>query len=292
MCQQIGVFLVLLLCAGVGCLVLGWRDRRDPTAPTRQRPRKGERVKISGTTQMLLAVGIVAGASVYYLSGWLFTLFLVPALLVGLPYLLSRPEAEHQIRRLAAMDEWTRNLSSSMRAGSGIEHTIISTPIPETLKDEITAFINRLRNNVPPAEAVTRFASDLNDSVGDKICGALLLAMQLRGVGLANVLEGLAEDVGDTVARRRRIEADRKSTRTQAKWVTIITIAVLAAAFAFTNFMEPYRSGGMQIVLLILLTLFAADLYWMKQATKPPTHPRFIGTNDRVERTDLVGAQR
>ena len=66
MYQQIGVFLVLLLCAGVGCLVLGWRDRRDPTAPTRQRPRKGERVKISGTTQMLLAVGIVAGASVSF----------------------------------------------------------------------------------------------------------------------------------------------------------------------------------------------------------------------------------
>src|SRR3546814_20683266 len=108
MYQQIGVFLVLLLCAGVGCLVLGWRERRDPTAPTRQRPRKGERVKISGTTQMLLAVGIVAGASVYYLRGWLFTPFLVPSLLVGLPYLLRRPEADHQIRRLSAMDEFGR----------------------------------------------------------------------------------------------------------------------------------------------------------------------------------------
>src|SRR3546814_17866014 len=119
MYQQIGVFLVLLLCAGVGCLVLGWRERRDPTAPTRQRPRKGERVKISGTTQMLLAVGIVAGASVYYLSGWLFTLFLVPALLVGLPSLLSRPEAEHPLRRLSAMGDWTRNLSTRMRAKIG-----------------------------------------------------------------------------------------------------------------------------------------------------------------------------
>src|SRR3546814_16110131 len=108
MYQQIGVFLVLLLCAGVGCLVLGWRDRRDPTAPTRQRPRKGERVKISGTTQMLLAVGIVAGASVYSLSGWLFTLLLVPALLVGLPYFLSSPQSDPTIRRPSALADRTR----------------------------------------------------------------------------------------------------------------------------------------------------------------------------------------
>ncbi|MGV9870721.1 type II secretion system F family protein [Rhodococcus koreensis] len=291
MYQQIGIFLVLLLCAGVACIIMGWKDRRDPTAPTRRRRRRSSS-RIPRSTQILLVVGFAAGIVVSSLSGWLFTLFLVPALLVGLPYLLGRPEAEQQISRLAAMDEWARNLSSSMKAGSGIEHTIISTPIPEALREEITAFISRLRNNVPPVDAITRFASDLNDSVGDKICGALLLSMQLRGVGLAAVLEGLAEDVGDMVARRRRTEADRKSSRTQAKWVTIIAITTLAAAFLFTNFMEPYKSGGMQIVLLILLTLFAADLYWMKQATKPPTYPRFIGTNDRVNRTDLVGAQR
>src|SRR6478672_10912234 len=109
MYQQIGIFLVLLLCAGVACIVMGWKDRRDPTAPTRQRRRRTSS-KIPRSTQILLVVGFAAGIVVSSLSGWLFTLFLVPALLVGLPYLLGRPEAEQQIGRLAAMDEWARNL--------------------------------------------------------------------------------------------------------------------------------------------------------------------------------------
>ncbi len=290
MYTQIGILLIVVAAAGIACIYFGWNDRRDPRAPKRQ-PRKTNS-RIPRKTQVMLVIGVAAGIVTTIISGWLFCLVLVPALLVGLPHLLGRPEAERQISRLNAMDEWARNLSSGLQAGSGIEYATISTPVPDALRAEITTFISRLRNNTPPADAITALAADLHDNVGDKICAVLLLATQLRGVGLASVLEGLAEDVGDMVARRRRTEAERKSSRTQAKWVTIITVTTLTALFLFTNFMEPYRHGILQVVLLILLTAFGADLFWMKQATRPPQYPRFIGTNDRVERTDLVGVSR
>lgn len=67
MYQQIGIFLVLLLCAGVACIVMGWKDRRDPTAPTRQRRRRSSS-KIPRSTQILLVVGFAAGIVVSSLS--------------------------------------------------------------------------------------------------------------------------------------------------------------------------------------------------------------------------------
>lgn len=287
MYQTIGITLALVLVAGIALIATGWRDRRDPTAPRRLR-RHSRPTKISRSTLLLLGAGLAAGAILWTITGWLFTLFLTPALLVGLPHLLGRPDAERQIARLNAMDEWSRNLSSGLTAGAGIEYTIISTPVPEILRTELGTFISRIRNNVSLADALKSLANDLDDHVGDKICAALLLSTTLRGSGLAAVLEALAQDVGDMVARRRKTEAERKGSRTQARWITIITSTMIGGMFLFTNFMDPYRSGGMQIVLLALLTAFGAVLFWMRQVTKPPPQPRFIGTSDRTDRTDLV----
>ena len=55
----------------------------------------------------------------------------------------------------------------------------------------------------------------------------LILGAQRRGPGLAAVLDDLAATVAEEVRIRRGIEADRAKPRTTARWVTILTLAVL-----------------------------------------------------------------
>lgn len=290
MYTQIALLLTIPLVLGVTLIWIGWVDTRKPSTPTPSKRRWLD--KIPTSTKLLTAAGFVIGAVAASVTGWLFLALLVPALIVGVPYLLGRPEAEIHITRLNALDEWARNLSTGLQTGSGIEYAIMSTPVPEALRPELTALINRLRSNTATTDALRRLADDIDDAIGDKIVAVLLLASSLRGVGLAAILDALADDVTDMVARRRRTEAERKSMRTQARWVTIITITMISAMFLFTNFMDVYRHGLNQLLLIGLLTAFAADLGWMKLATRPPRYPRFIGTKDRIERAELAGMAR
>ena len=73
------------------------------------------------------------------------------------------------------------------------------------------------------------------------------------------------------------VEADRAKPRATARWVTIITLAVLVIMFFFTTMFEPYRSGIGQVILTVLLAAYVGALVWMKSMAKGKKLPRFIG---------------
>lgn len=231
-------------------------------------------------TQQLLLLGVGAGIVFALLTGWVIAIILIPAAIIGLPWLLSSGDAKSRIERLEAMEEWTRSLAGVLTVGVGLEQAIIATlrSAPEEIQPEVNLLAARLRARWPTDEALRAFADDLDDSTGDLLAANLLLGAQRRGAGLASVLESVAVSVAEDVRARRMIEADREKPRATARVVTILTLGALVIMFFFSPMFEAYRSGIGQLVLAGLLAAYVGTLVWMKSMAKGKKLPRFIGT--------------
>jgi Flp pilus assembly protein TadB len=217
------------------------------------------------------------------LTGWLVAVLLVPAALAGLPVLLSPPLAASKIDRLEAMEEWTRSLSGVLTVGIGLEEALVATlrSAPDPIRPEVTRLVARLRARWSTEEALRMFADDLDDATGDLVAANLILAARRRGAGVASVLESLAESVAADVRARRAIEADRAKPRATARWVTLITIGVLAVLALTGSYITPYSTPLGEMILVLLLGGYVATLVWMRRMATGKPLPRFIRSTPR-----------
>ncbi len=247
--------MMILLPALSGALIAGgllgiwWslQPQPDRPAPRRRASRLAARLTaVSPRTRLLLAGGAAVGLVVGLWTGWLIAVVLVPAAVVGLPWLLSAPGSVEQIDRLEAMAEWTRSLSGVLTVGVGLEQALIATlrSAPEPIRPEITGLVARLRARWAVEDALRAFADDLDDATGDLVAAYLILGSRRRGAGLASVLDGLAESVAADVAARRQIEADRAKPRGTARLVTLLTVGALGRAGALGVCAGPVRHAA------------------------------------------------
>lgn len=259
--------------------------RKTPVPPPRPSRRTAHTPKLSRRTKILLSAGLAAGVVLAIVTGWLIAALVLPLAAAGIPALLSSPEAARRIRRLEAMEEWTRALAGVLTAGVGLEQALVATlrSTPEAIHDEVATLAARLRSRWTTQAAIRAFADDLDDPTGDLIAATLILGAQRRGGGLANVLEGLAESVAADVRARRDIEADRAKPRTTARGVTLVTVALLALLAATGTYIAPYGTPLGQALLLLLLGLYAAALLWLRQMAKGDQPPRFLGVQLRLK---------
>jgi len=271
----IGGALVVVGIIGVIVGVIPQPDR--PAAPRRQSPLS--RLRLSRRSRLLLGAGVIAGAIVAIVTGWLLAVVIAPLAAVGLPFLLSASDAQDRIARLEAMEEWIRSLSGVLTAGVGLEQALIATlrSAPEEIRPEVGRLVARLRARWGTEAALRALADDLNDSTGDLIAANLILGARRRGSGLAAVLESLAESVAADVRARRQIEADRAKPRTTARWVTLITVSVLVVLGLTGDYVAPYRSSLGQLVLALMLAAYGGVLVWMQRMAAGRPLPRFIG---------------
>jgi Flp pilus assembly protein TadB len=102
----------------------------------------------------------------WLVTGWPLALVIAPSATVGLPYLLSAPDAKERIERLEALEEWTRSLSGVLTVGIGLEQALITTlrSTPDAITDEVGLLVARLRAGPPgahPHRFPVRFVSAL-----------------------------------------------------------------------------------------------------------------------------------
>jgi tight adherence protein B len=276
-----------LLVAGLIGTIAGLRRTPEsPPAPKRARIGLPRLVRsVTPRTRILILLGLAAGLLVALLTGWLVAALLVPAAVAGLPVLLSAPAAASKIERLEAMEEWTRSLSGVLTVGIGLEEALVATlrSTPDPIRPEVTRLVGRLRARWSTAEALRMYADDLDDATGDLVAANLILGARRRGAGVASVLESLAESVAADVRARRAIEADRAKPRATARWVTLITIGVLAVLALTGSYITPYSTPLGQMILVLLLGGYVATLVWMRRMAAGKPLPRFIGATARQQ---------
>ena len=275
----------LLVTGGLLMIIHGLR-RMEPTATrragslggrwarwTRRPPGKAGRRR-----DALLLLGTVTGVAVAAWSGWLVAVVAVPTLVLGLPYLLTLPKPS-DVALLEALDRWVRSLTATLATGKSVTDAIRLSrrTAPVTIASEITVLVARLNNRWQTAEALRRFADDLDSPDADGVVAALVLAANRGANGAAATLHALADSIQAQLKGRRVIESERAKPYVVVRQVTVISLVTLGSVFGLNPaYFEPYRTPLGQAILSVLVSLYLGALILLRRRARQRPRPRIL----------------
>ncbi|QNE22521.1 type II secretion system protein [Kribbella qitaiheensis] len=240
---------------------------------------------VDGRKQLIrLGTGLVVGLIVLVVTEWL-----VLAVALGLlaatadRFFGGSGEERRAIERLEALATWTEALRDTIAGAVGLEQAIPATAVnaAPAIKPGLNLLVDRLRIREPLPSALMRFADDLDDPSADLIVAALVLNARLRGPGLREVLSALADSAREELDVRRKVAAERRSTRRSVQVVVAITLLVAATLVLFNpGYVSPYKSFVGQFVLSIVIGLYAVGLVWLRRLAKIEVPERFLIRSD------------
>jgi tight adherence protein B len=279
--------------AGLLMILAGLRPVEVTAGPTRS-ARGRWRVRWTGRGRRLLAaagVGLLAGV----VTGWPVAALSAAGAVACLPRLLSGAATARQLTRLEALEGWTRRLADILGSGAGGLEQAIGMSV-RTCPAAIQPEVSRLAARLPAwrTEAALRaFAdelADLGSPAADMVAAALVLRVRHGGRGLRPVLDALAADVADLVRARRAVEADRAKPRANARTLIGITTVVLTATLVFARgYLAPFGTPAGQVMLTLIVAVFAAGLAAMARITAPPTTTRILTPSPSTPDTAVGG---
>jgi Flp pilus assembly protein TadB len=242
-----------------------------------------------------LGAALAVGLLVLVVTRWL-VLAVALGLLAGMAdrFFGGTGEERRAIDRLDALATWTEALRDTIAGAVGLEQAIPATAVnaAPAIKPSLNLLVDRLRIREPLPSALMRFADDLDDPSADLIVAALVLNARLRGPGLREVLGALADSAREELDVRRKVAAERRSTRRSVQVVVAITLVMAASQVLFNSaYMAPYTSFIGQAVLTVVIGLYALGLLWLRRLARIEVPERFlIGVVD--DRTNRPGSER
>jgi Flp pilus assembly protein TadB len=217
------------------------------------------------------AIALVAGILALISTGWVVAAVGAAALVIGWRGLGGAAGERRAMARLEGLATWTESLRDTIAGAVGLEQAIpaslrIASP---TLAEPLVRLIDRLRTRVPMPDALRRFADDLDDPGSDLIIAALIINAQLRGPGLRDLLGALAASVREELDMRRKITAQRRSTRRSVQIVVIVSVGMAFLLAILDRSYVNYYSGLVgQLVLVIVAVLYTASFLWLRRLAR------------------------
>jgi Flp pilus assembly protein TadB len=259
---------VLIGAAGGGALLLLVLALRGlpPAAPGSRAGRLEQQVRaLLGPRG---AIALITGVLVLILTGWIVGGIGAGLLVLGWRSLGGASAERRAMARLEALATWTESLRDTIAGAVGLEQAIPASlrAAAPSLQEPLARLVNRLHTRVPMHEALRRFADDLDDPSADLIVAALIINARLRGPGLRDLLGALSGSVREELDMRRKVNAERRSTRRSAQIVVGVSVA-LAGGLALFNkgYVQGYDSPVGQLVLVFVVGLYAAGFIWMRK---------------------------
>jgi len=290
----------LLLGAGVAAgLVLGvaaWNGWL-PQKSTHSTKRTELLSQWSQVVRRRAAVAAVVAAVVGLVTRWPIAVIAAGALTWLWPTMFGGAKASAaQLERLEGVATWTESLRDTIAGSIGLEQAITHSldAAPETVQAPLQRLVGRLRAHVPIPLALSGFAEEFNDASVDLVAAALILNSRLRGSGLVGTLTALADSAREELEMRRKIEEGRKVLRRAAAIIVGVTAAFAGGLVLFSRtYVEPYSTPGGQVMLAIVIGVFATGFIWIKKASGAKAPERFLAGPDQLATaTAAVGGER
>jgi len=279
------------IATGILLVITGIRGR----IPDRSRPAgrlARARQAIAGRQMSARLVGALgAGLVTLVVTRWPVAAAGIGGLVGAWPALFGGAQAEQAaIARLEALVLWTESLRDTVAAHASLERVIPASTrtAPPLLAGPLTRLAGRLHSHMPMDRALHGLAADLDDPSADLVIAALILNTRRRGDQLASVLSGLAEAARQELNARTRISQGRAGLRRGVQIMVVITLVFATyLAVASRDYVAPYASFTGQIVLLVVLAMFATGFAWMRRLSTTPHADRFLTDPDhRLDATD------
>lgn len=260
-----------ILGAGIFLLIVALRGL--PPGPPGRESGLSRWVRETGTVRLVVAV--VGGVAALFLTRWLVAGIGVAILVLAWRGLSGAAGERLAVVRLEALANWTESLRDTIAGAVGLEQAIPSSlrAAGPSIREPLARMVDRLHTRTPMAEALRRFAADLNDASADLVIAALIINARLRGPGLRDLLGALSGSVREELDMRRKVNAQRRSTRRSAQIVVAISVGLaLGLAIFDRGYVHVYDSVFGQIVLLIIAALYGGGILWMRSLAKftPP----------------------
>lgn len=226
------------------------------------------------------AVAVVAGVLVLLATRWVVAGVGVALLAYHWRSLSGAGSERAAIARLEGLATWTESLRDTIAGAVGLEQAIpASTRIAApAIREPLLRLVDRLHTRVPMPDALRLFASDLDDPSADLIIAALIINSRLRGPGLRDLLGALARSVREELDMRRKVSAERKSTRRSVQIVIGVSVGMaIVLALIDRSFLAPYSSAFGQVVLAFIALLYAAGILWLRRLARFESPERMLG---------------
>ena len=263
----VGVGLVLLVAALTGASLRG-----DATPGGRRLDVRRSTVKV--------AAGVSAGLVVLVGTRWVVLAIAVGLLVVLWDQIFGGTASERRaIQRLDGLASWTESLRDTIAGAVGLEQAIPATAVnaAPSIRPALNLLVDRLRVREPLPSALLKFSDDLDDSSADLIVAALILNARLRGPGLREVLTALSQSAREELDLRRRVEGSRRSTRRSVQIVVGVTLTMGAVLILFNGaYVEPYQTFEGQLVLIVVIGMFAGGVIWLRRLSGVEAPERFL----------------
>jgi len=251
--------------AGGGLFLLVAALRGLPVRPGRQARFSRQPRQLAGPHG---AAALVAGSAMLILTRWVAGAIGVALLVLTWRTLSGAAEERRTLARLEALATWTESLRDTIAGAVGLEQAIPASlrAAAPSLHDPLARLVGRLHTRMPMAEALRSFADDLDDPGADLIVAALIINARLRGPGLRHLLGALSASVREELDMRRKVNAERRSTRRSAQIVVGVSVGLaLGLALFNRSYVRTYGSPVGQLVLVLVVGLYAAGFAWMRR---------------------------
>lgn len=263
-----GLVVGLLFAAGVLAM---WTS--SPTSPRPGLPRR-----VVSRSQ-LAAVGgaLAAGASALVLTG--LPVVGAMALVVGayVPTALrSRQRKRQKAVRAHAWPEVIDSLVSAVRAGMSLPEALssIGSRGPDCLRSEFVAFADDYRTTGQFDTAIANLRDRLADPVADRVCEAMLVAREVGGSDLGQMLRTLSDFVRQDLRLRDEAIARRSWTVNGARLAVAAPWIVLVLLSSQPEVVDAYRSAEGMVVLSAAAVICVFAYWLMSRIAELPTQGR------------------
>ena len=264
----LGIVFGAMIGGGIFLLVVAIRGL--PPSPKSARARKLED-KLRDVMGTRGAVALILGAVTLLATRWVVAGVGVALLALGWHSLGGATSERRAMARLEGLAAWTESLRDTIAGAVGLEQAIPSSlrAAAPSLREPLARLVDRLHTRMPMPEALRRFADDLDDPGADLIIAALIINSRLRGPGLRDLLGGLSGSVREELDMRRKINADRRSTRRSVQIVVLVAVAVALLLGVFNHsYVQVYDGPLGQAVLVVVAGLYAAGFFWLRRLAR------------------------
>jgi Flp pilus assembly protein TadB len=254
---------------GGGILLLAVSVRGLPPRPDGTTSRLEQQVKSLFSVRG--AVGLVAGVITLLATGWVVAAIGVGLLVFSWRGLSGAASERRALSRLEGLASWTESLRDTIAGAVGLEQAIPASVrvAADSLREPLERLVDRLHTRTPMPAALQQFADDLDDPGADLIIAALIINARLRGPGLRDLLGALAHSVREELDMRRKINADRRSTRRSVQIVIGVSVGLaLVLAVLDRAFLAPYNGLVGQIVLVVVVVVYGAGVVWLRRLAR------------------------
>ena len=265
---------------GAGLFLLAVAVRGLPPGPPGPGGQKA-RQRLRELAGLRGVIALAAGAVTLVATGWLVAAVGVALLAFSWRGLSGAAGERKALARLEALATWTESLRDTIAGAVGLEQAIpaslrVAAPV---IADPLTRLVERLHIRVPMPQALLRFADDLDDPGADLIIAALVINARLRGPGLRDLLGSLSGSVREELDMRRKVTADRRSIRRSVQIVVGVSVGMaLALALLDRAFLAPYDGLFGQVVLAVVVGIYAAGIGWLRRLARFEAPQRLLTT--------------